>query len=486
MSNINESRRRLLKQGGALSAAGTFGSSLMFNLAAAADAAAANAAGYKAIVCIYLEGGNDACNTILPAFDDAASWDRYNAVRGLVLKLGKPATQTTGPYAISASTGKYHPLHPQLVNVSAMMNPSGGTASNVAMVANVGNVLGTTTAATTSVPAQLRSHNDQTTVWHDGRNHMASSGWGGRAVELTKITSTSAQANAFQAVVLGNNNVFCYGASATANVRPYGMVRGKGVVELLAGQTKVFGSLPIATVQQVMQGNYTSWIAPRTNLIELDYVDLVRRAQASQSYMTGLLAQSTSASAAVLPTDAAGAPYPLAQDLQIVAKVIAGQRLAKATGRQVFYVSLGGFDIHTDGGSHAKLLGQLDASLKYFRDALGGNMDDTVAFTASEFGRLLHSNGDGCDHGWGGHHIVMGGTVKGGKIYGKVPSYARNANGYADPQMTMDGALIPSISLGSYAASILTWFGLTTTETTSALNSAVRVDTSTGPVSGLF
>jgi uncharacterized protein (DUF1501 family) len=476
MSHINTSRRDFLKHSGALSAAGTFGSSLFLNLAAAADAAAADGTGYKALVCIFLEGGNDACNTILPEYDDTESWARYNAVRGS-LRQDKPVTKTSGPYVTTAAGAKTYPLHSSLSNVGAMLNESG---SKLALVANVGNILSATTnASTTNLPALLRSHNDQTTVWHDGKNNMATSGWGGRSVQLTSLTSSNAQANAFRAVVLGNNNVFCYGANSTANVRPYGMVRGQGVIPVLPQKDSlgnVFGSLSVDSVLQVMQGKYTNFLRPRTNLIELDYIDLVQRAQASQSYMASLLKNEAGVDNTPMPVGEDGQPYALAQDLRIVAKVIAGQSAAGTTaGRQVFYVSLRGFDIHTDSGAHAKLLTQLDKSLRYFRDALGSNMANVLAFTASEFGRLLHSNGDGCDHGWGGHQIVMGGPVKGGTIYGTVPHYKRGSSGYSDPQMWGDGALVPSISLGSYAASMLRWFGVTSTEMTGALDSAAMV-----------
>jgi uncharacterized protein (DUF1501 family) len=483
MSTTNHSRRHFLKQGGTLSAASAVGAPWLLNFAAAAAeaASAANPTGYKALVCVFLEGGNDACNTILPQFSTAAddpNWGRYNAVRGTLRQAQLP----DGPKA-NTNDGKSYPLHSSLTNVSELIK-----LGCLAMVANVGNILpvsGTTTAQTRDAlskpsaqfPPRLRSHNDQTTAWHNGASNVGANGWGGKSAQLGNFDAKDSSANNFRSVVLGNNNAFGVGTGA---FHAYGMVRNKGVVKLLDGQgDTLLGGLPVQRVKDVILGKFKT---ARTNLIEKDYQSVVATALSSQAYMQGLLSAGASVDAEPVPPLNIGGPrFPLAEDLQMVAKVIAGQRAAGVNGRQVFYVSLSGFDIHSDGGMHAKLLKQLDESLNYFRNALGKNMADTLLFTASEFGRLLHANGDGADHGWGGHHFVMGGDIKKGVIHGEVPHYLQINGQYTHPYMFDDGALIPSISVGTYAEQLLKWFGvpperLTATDAaTDVLNGAPRV-----------
>jgi uncharacterized protein (DUF1501 family) len=485
MSNINTSRRRFLKQGGAASIASTVSTSWLVNLAGLGSAQAADSQGYKALVCIFLEGGNDACNTILPATEDNDSWIRYDAVRGK-LKLARRGTGDLGPFALGRSpdgtTDWHYPIHEKLVKVGAMLRE---TNSPLALVANVGTLASASTQSNLgTLPARLRSHNDQTNTWHNANSNIAKTGWGGESAELTSLSASSSVANNFRCVVMGNNNAFGIGD----NLRAYGMVRQLGSIPLLPQQdafSKVFGDLPVASVLKAAQGSYRSTF---TNLLEKDYAMVVRRAQASAAYAQTLLDATTDISAMTPPLDDKGAPSALALDLQMVAQVIAGHQRAGTTGRQVFYVSLGGFDIHNDPGIHARLLTELDASLAHFRAALvkGDSFGNVVTFTASEFGRLLHANGDGCDHGWGGHHIVMGGPVQGGRIYGAVPRYARNADNtrYTDDHMTGDGALIPSISVGSYAATLCRWFGVQEGEMSDVLNAAIREGE--GNLSGLL
>jgi uncharacterized protein (DUF1501 family) len=476
MSNINSSRRRFLKHGGAASIASTVSTSWLFNLGNVGQAHAADNEGYRALVCLFLEGGNDACNTILPAAEDTTSWDRYDAVRNK-LKQDRRTLSNLGPHALGRSSdGKtdwHYPLHDKLVKVGAMLQEQN---SPLALVANVGTLAEASTRLNLGkLPSRLRSHNDQTTTWHNGNSNIAKTGWGGESAELTTLSSSNPVANNFRCVVMGNYNAFGIGDK----LRAYGMVRQLGSIPLLPQQDagkKVFGDLPVATVLKSAQGNYRSAFA---NLLEKDYATVVRRAQDSSAYVKALLSSTTDIGNLPVSRDNTGAEFPLDLDLQMVARVIAGHKRAGTTGRQVFYVSLGGFDIHNDPGVHARLLTQLDESLSHFRNALllGGCFGDVVTFTASEFGRLLHANGDGCDHGWGGHHIVMGGPVQGGRIYGSVPHYGRNADNsaYVDSQMTGDGALIPSISVGSYAAALCKWFGVQDDELGDVLNNAIRV-----------
>jgi uncharacterized protein (DUF1501 family) len=158
--------------------------------------------------------------------------------------------------------------------------------------------------------------------------------------------------------------------------------------------------------------------------------------------------------------------------LQMVARIIEARNTSGiGARRQVFFVSFGGFDTHdNENKAHAKLYSQIDHALKYFDDTLGvlGLHDNVTTFTASDFGRTFTSNGDGTDHGWGSHHLIMGGAVKGGDIYGRVPVLgAKNANNnYFDssPDQVANGALLPTTSVDQYAATLGKWFGLSDTQ----------------------
>ena len=158
----------------------------------------------------------------------------------------------------------------------------------------------------------------------------------------------------------------------------------------------------------------------------------------------------------------------LAQQLQIVARMIdASGNAAIGAKRQVFFVSMGGFDTHdVQNGNHAQLMARLSHALRYFDDTLGamGARDRVTTFTASDFGRTFTSNGDGTDHGWGSHHFVMGSAVKGGDLYGRFPTLAtkntnnNNFDGSAD--QLGNGAMLPSTSVDQLGATLGRWFGL--------------------------
>ncbi len=470
MSKPNQpSRRQFLKQSGAMSAMGVAGGSWLMNLAAMSDAAAADGSGYKALVCVFLYGGNDGCNTVLPL--DDASWQRYSDVRqipagaqGAVqdLRLDRstvlPITAQVGGASVT------YGLHPALTNLQSLYNQN-----KVAVLANVGTLIQgpvrrsdinvTVSEVNGKLPPKLRSHNDQQTEWQSARSNIESRGWGGRVEAPADFAFTPAdsadKANSFRSVYLGDSAVFAYGEGIPA----YGLTTsGDGVVPLLSGAAggRLFNGVQVSVVKDLITGMTGG---ARTNLMEQDYINLTKRSLDAESYMTGKL------STIALDTPALPANNDLATQLKLVARII--QAHAGRKGRQVFFVSMGGFDTHDnqrnpqEPNNHDQLLGRVDAALGYFYNALGANVDKVTAFTASDFGRLLISNGDGTDHAWGSHHFIMGGAVKGGQVYGRMPSYAYAGGTYTDQQMTDDGAMIPVVSVGSYGATLARWFGMT-------------------------
>jgi uncharacterized protein (DUF1501 family) len=162
----------------------------------------------------------------------------------------------------------------------------------------------------------------------------------------------------------------------------------------------------------------------------------------------------------------------LAQQMQIVARMIdASSSASIGARRQIFFVSLGGFDTHDgENAGHAQLMARLAQALRYFDTALGamGALSKVTTFTASDFGRTFTSNGDGTDHGWGAHHFVMGGAVKGGDLYGTFPIYgAKNANDNnfdSSPDQLGNGALLPTTAVDQLGATLAKWFGLNDTQ----------------------
>ncbi len=471
---IQQSRRHFLKQSGAMSALGVAGGSWLMNLAAMSDAAAADGTGYKALVCVFLYGGNDGCNTVLPI--DDTSWQRYSDVRqvpadakGAVQDLRLDRAALLPITAKVNNVDVTYGLHPALTNLQDLYV----NKKKVAVLANVGTLIKgpvrrndlvsqTITEVNGLLPPKLRSHNDQQTEWQSGRSNLESRGWGGRVTAPAELAFTPVdatdKANSFRSVYLGDSAVFAYGEGIT----PYGLTAsGNGVVPLLpTAGGRLFNGVSTDVVRNLISGvTGATAAAPRTNLIELDYINLSKRSLDSESYLTNKLA-GIPLNDVPLPAD-----NDLAAQLKLVARIV--QAHADRKGRQVFFVSIGGFDTHdnqrnpNEPNNHDNLLARVDAALGYFYKALGTNVDKVTTFTASDFGRLLISNGDGTDHAWGSHHFIMGGAVNGGQVYGRMPSYAYAGGTYTDQQMTDDGAMIPVVSVGSYGATLARWFGMT-------------------------
>jgi len=292
-------RRRFLQQSGALSAAGAAGGSWLLNLAAIGDAAAAsNGGNYKALVCVFLYGGNDACNTVLPI--DDASWARYDEVRSIPsgvtgpladLRLSRTALRNISA-KVSGQTVQYG-LHPNLSNVQSLYNQG-----KLAVVANLGTMtkgpvrrsdLGTTaTESNGGVPPKLRSHNDQQTIWQSGRSNQETRGWGGRVADPAAFafatTDSADKANAFRSVYLGDSPTFVFGDKVPA----YGLTTSNnGVVPLLPGAGgKLYNGVNVSMLTNLLKGTAGG---TRSNLLEKDLIQLTARSLDAESYLTAKL-----------------------------------------------------------------------------------------------------------------------------------------------------------------------------------------------------
>ncbi|MDH4392682.1 MAG: DUF1501 domain-containing protein [Aquabacterium sp.] len=454
MSNAHQLQRRaFLKRMSALSALGA-AAPLALNLAAVNDAAAFNSADYKALVCIFLYGGNDHANTVVPY--DIPNYDRYSAIRnggpgrtagGIAFGRNQLTATALTPLPRQTLTDDLqYALAPQLTALKSLW-----AAGNLAVQLNVGPLVVPLTLAQYNsddrlrypLPPRLFSHNDQQSVWQALGAEGASVGWAGRMGDLalssnggSSFTSISAGGNA---VLMSGNDVLQYqvGPSGPSPV-------------WMALYDQFNGALKSNTLRNLIT-------QPSTNLMENEFSIVTRRALDLQQVVTNALG------GVVMNTsfDTDGQPNPLADQLQIVARLI-GARNAFGVKRQVFFVQLGGFDNHDNlMQDHAMGMVWLNEAMGQFQKAMVelGVANNVTTFTASDFGRTLSSNGNGTDHGWGGHQFVMGGAVRGGRYFGRAPQVSVTS----DDQVGQ-GRLLPTTSVDQFAATMARWFGVSATE----------------------
>ena len=449
-------RRAFLARSGQLAIAG---SALPFamNLAAVGEAAAFTGTDYRALVCIFLYGGNDHSNTIIPV--DSANYDLYSAIRG------GGAGQTAGGIALARNTllaTALTPLGGQVLtdNMQLALAPDMTRLKQrfdegkLAIQLNVGPLLAPLTRAqydspdrvTNPVPPQLFSHNDQQSTWQSSSPEGASVGWGGRMGDLALSSNTNAL---FTCISATGNAVFLSGQSALAyQIGSNGAVAVNGVKNPLYGlrtSSDALRTLMTQTSSHILEGEYN-----RVTQRSIDS-EAVYSAGISPITLTTSFRPATGSNS-------------LADQLKIVARTIAA-RNALGTSRQVFFVSMGGFDLHDSlVVNQASLLSKIDFAMDAFYRATIelGVADKVTTFTASDFGRTLSSNGDGSDHGWGSHHFVLGGAVQGGKFYGTAPKISVTSN-----DQVGQGRLLPTTSVDQYGSTLALWFGAGASELTS-------------------
>ena len=447
-------RRAFLRRSGQLALTG---SALPFalNLAAMGEAAAFEATDYKALVCVFMYGGNDYANTVV-SYDDA-SYNAYSAIRGggagqtasgIALARGDLAATLLTPASALADNRQYA-LHPSMRGLAGLFN--GGQA---AVQLNVGPLVAPLTRAQYSspdrkaypLPPKLFSHNDQQSIWQSSSPEGSTVGWGGNIGDL----ALSSNANSlFTCINVTGNAVFLAGDNALSyQVSPGGAVAINGV------KNNVYGSSAVRTALSTLVQQ------ARSHTLENEYNKVTARA-------VGAEAQVTSALGGVALSTVFPSPNSLADQLKTVARLI-GARNALGTRRQVFMVSIGGFDLHDNLISqHPALLGKVSEALAAFYSATAelGVANKVTAFTASDFGRTLASNGDGSDHGWGSHHMMVGGAVRGKAFYGTPPPVSVGNTGAAQDQWHVgQGRLLPSTSVDQYAATLAKWFGVADNE----------------------
>lgn len=461
------SRRLFLKQATALSGLG-LATPFAMNLAAMGESAAQSATDYKALVCIFLQGGNDPFNTVLAT--DATSWANYTAVRNQLpesLVLPKDKLLNLNP---TNNQGRSLALHPVMASAQELFN----TRGRLAIVSNVGTLIepiddkAKYEDKSLRLPSKLFSHNDQANTWQALGPEGTAVGWGGRMADI--VASGNAK-SLFTAISVTGNAVWLSGQDVQQfQVGPNGPVR-YGTNLNQDGVAVTYESPEVAAALERIARSNQSGSVFGDDLANIAGRSIDAERSLSQALPPETLSQLGDSAAMYYTAPASGAPVanPLAQQLRMVARLIAS-RDNLGMKRQVFFVNMFGFDTHDNQlKNQADLLARLDHGLKYFNETLEALAvaNAVTTFTASDFGRTFTSNGDGTDHGWGSHHFVMGGAVKGGDVYGAIPNLgAKNIddNKFDSPDQLQNGALLPKISIEQYGATLAKWFEPTITD----------------------
>ena len=429
------SRRAFLKRSAALGMAGV-ATPFVTSLAAIGEAAAAVSTDYKALVCIFLYGGNDYANTV--AAYDEASYAAYLAARSNIALSRETLAATVLKPTQALPEARRYALAPTMASLLPLFDQG-----KLAVALNVGTLVQPTSKLqfqqnAVRLPPKLFSHNDQQSYFQASNPEGATSGWGGRIGDLFQSGNGAAT---LTCINTSGNAVYLTGKSAVQ----YAIGAG-GPVALLNNQTKLYGSTAAATtLRSLMTGG-------NTNLLADEHARVSKRALDTYAQVSSALTGAPASGFTLFPTGNA-----LADQLKMVARLISVSSQLGAR-RQVFFVSIGGFDLHDNlVAQHPGLIGKVADAMRAFYDTTValGVADTVTSFTASDFGRTLQSNDDGSDHGWGSHHLVMGGAVRGQRFYGTAPQV-----GNGTPDDVGQGRLLPTIAVDQYAATLASWFGV--------------------------
>ncbi len=490
---------------------------LALNLSAIGKAAAqavGPTAPYRALVCIFMIGGNDSNNLLLAT--DQGSFSQYWAARisgSDPIALMPPGTPPVAIGAISSATGRTvrtadqpehwggvlpvvpatqqlvppankvtsadqvrtFALHPMLTATQGLF-----AAGKVAAIANVGTLIAPLTklayqhpSATAPIPQRLFSHADQQAAWQSGHLDGSATGWGGLMADTFQPAASGG--SDFSSITTAGNTPFPQGLTTKSFRVSY--AANKSIAQTIALAATKGSYNESAIFLDELRANLQD--GSSANQLVQTYAGAVSHSLQTATIYDNVLAAPGGPYATVpVPppfTDPIGGKVidnPLADQLEAVVQTAVGHA-ALGVRRQVFFVQYGSFDTH-DGENPRQglLLAQLDHALRYLDLALtqAGLSDQVTAFTASDFNRTFTTNGDGTDHAWGGHHLVMGGSVKGGDIYGAYPTLgvdrpaSGSTPGFSNPD-AVGNALVPTTSVETYIAGMARWMGVTPAQT---------------------
>lgn len=456
------SRRHLLLGAGAAG----FSSSLSALTGLGAQQAwAADTSGYKALVCIFLFGGMDHGDTVIP-YDQS----EYNLLSGTV-REGLFNTYDSDNAASTRNRNNLLPLNPSTTTATdgrqfalpAELSPlhTMFDAGDLAIVGGVGPLIEPTTraamdAGTAILPKRLFSHNDQQSTWMALSTEGARYGWGGRMVDIL-AAQQSGQNTSFTSISTGSSNVFLSGQDTT----PF-RVSGNGAnfPAILDRRYYLGGTDADDAARAAIRSHFANADLDDSNIYSQDL-----RSSMSRSITNSELMIEARENATPFVTQFPG--NSVGRQLQQVAETIRIQQFLNVS-RQIFFVSTGGYDTHNNQANQiGNLHNTLATGMAAFKEAMQeiNRWNDVAMFTASDFGRTQIDNGDGTDHGWGGHQFVAGGQVRGGELYGRFPVTDPDAPDYTESR----GRVIPSVSVEQYASTLGSWFGLNSGEINTVL-----------------
>ena len=453
-------RRNFLKKSlyTSLAAGGLFSSGGMLqliNAAAAQNSSIRGGADYKALVCIFLDGGNDSANMIVPRGE--SEYQAYAGVRGDL------ALQQSDLLAINDplnNGGRSWGLHPELPGLQNLFN-----SNRAAVVTNVGSLAFPITqqefnSNSVPKPPNLFSHIDQKNQWQTSIADAPSiSGWAGRIADLLHSIENGGNPLSMNISLAGNNQLQVGGQISQYQMSNTGSLSlsDNGYQDAVARND---------ALNQILN-------ASNSHLFQQGYADIFNRAIAVDQVI----------SAALTNTPDLGVTFPeqpgsnsLASQLEMVARIISVNSTL-GVNRQVFFCSVGGFDNHDNHIiDHAIGMRNLDGAISAFQTAIDNLQlsQQVTAFTASDFSRTWRSNGQGSDHGWGASHFVVGGAVNGGEFYGAMPVIEPNSS----DAISDHGRTIPTIAVDEYAATLARWFDVPGDEISTIFPNIGRFNTS--------
>ncbi len=430
-------RRNFLKNAALLS----LSSSSMFSVLSGLNRVQAQTGSlddYKALVCIFLFGGNDAFNMLIP--HSQSEYDTYRATR-LDLAVERQALLQIAPVnSVPADYG----LHPNMPELQALFEDR-----KLSFIGNVGALVEPTSKLQYSnnsvlLPPQLFSHNDQQNFVMSLQSTKPQQGWASRMADM--LMDVNGDADLSMNITLTGANTWQSGGM----VNPYSL--NSSGVETLWGfnpdTTDEFELARLETFNALLAQNQSHLFAREHARVQTRAITLGGQVSTALQSVSPITTEFNSESR-------------LANNLRMVAQLL-GARSSLNMNRQIFFVGIGDYDTHGDQARrHPLLMTELSQSLNSFYSALVelGLSDKVTTFTASDFGRTLTSNGDGTDHGWGGHQIILGDHIDGGKIFGTMPDLAIGSDDDIG-----EGRIIPTTSMDQYAATLARWYGLSPSE----------------------
>jgi uncharacterized protein (DUF1501 family) len=448
-------RLQYLLAGGAVAAAVP-----QFELVGRALAQSVAATDYRALVCIFLYGGNDSFNMLVPHAQ--SEYDVYLQSRGGVYDASSNnqglGIARDALLQVTDTAGKAWGLHPSCSGMKALFD-----RGELAFMANVGTLVQPVTKAeyiahSKRLPMSLFSHNDQQRLWMRGESERtsASTGWGGSTGERLRAANAGGLTQLPPTISLSGNNLFQTGSSSV----PYVMASSGPAAFRNFGETGSADLIRRQALAGMLERSYAPLMADQHAVIGESAMFLSSRLGAA------LDADNGGDIATVFPDDNS-----LAAQLRMIARTIKASRTSAINhGRQIYFASMGGFDTHDNqmaASGQPRLLGQVSAALAAFREALVevGALNDVVSFTMSDFGRTLNSNGNGTDHAWGGVQLMMGGAAaSGGPLHGRQVHGAYPLLELDGDQAVDRGRIIPTTSTNQFGATFAHWMGVPSSE----------------------